>query len=205
MPQVAQLIGGAGTGKTTELLRLMDGVEYRTIAEYPGYRFGSDGSVWSRWTRLRDAEYRVPGECFVSTPTAPWRKLREKLLRRWGYLFVILKDARGQLVSRRINRLICEAFHGAPVDGANACHNNGVKTDNRAGNLRWDSQQENIADRKRHGTHLSGHKLSPSQVAEIRALHATGRYRQQDLAGRFSVHRSTISYVVNHKTWKGVA
>jgi hypothetical protein len=130
--------------------------------------------------------------------------LKPKLNRRCGYLYVILRRSDGKLVTRRINRLICEAFHGAPYDGANACHNNGLKEDNRAGNLRWDSQRENIADRKRHGTHLSGHKLSPSQVAEVRALHATGRYRQRDLAERFSVHRATISYLVNRKTWKEV-
>lgn len=41
------------------------GVEYRDIPEFPGYRVGSDGSVWSAWSRREatEAAERGPPAC----------------------------------------------------------------------------------------------------------------------------------------------
>lgn len=53
----------------------------------------------------------------------------------------------------RINRIICSLFHGEPpTKHHQAAHNNGIKTDNRAENLRWATVSENATDRTHHGT-----------------------------------------------------
>lgn len=38
------------------------------------------------------------------------------------------------------------------MPGAECCHNNGVKTDCRLTNLRWDTHAGNMSDKERHGT-----------------------------------------------------
>ena len=44
-------------------------------------------------------------------------------------------------------------------------------------------------------------KLTEKDVAEIRYCYAHRYFTQQDLADIYEVDRSTIGYVVNHRTW----
>lgn len=82
----------------------------------------------------------------------------------------------GNGVSQYIHTLVLEAFVGPRPDGADACHGNGVRDDNRVENLRWDTRTENAQDTIRHGhnyrlrsTHCPrGHELTaPNLVASI--------------------------------------
>jgi hypothetical protein len=50
-----------------------------------------------------------------------------------------------------VHRLVLLTFVGPPPDGFQGCHNNGIPTDNRLTNLRWDTQSENMRDVIRHG------------------------------------------------------
>jgi hypothetical protein len=55
--------------------------------------------------------------------------------------------------NRRVNRLVCEAFNGAPpFDDAHARHVDGNAFNNEATNLAWSSATENYVDQWRHGT-----------------------------------------------------
>lgn len=106
-----------------------------------------------------------------------------------GYLMVDLRIG-GKRWPRRVHRLVLEAFVGPRPDGFEGCHGNGVQTDNRLVNLRWDTAEANRDDARRHGTHLSvrthcryGHPLAepnlvPSNVrAGGRACLACSRAR----------------------------
>lgn len=55
-----------------------------------------------------------------------------------------------------VHRLVLFAFVGFPEIGQEGCHNNGIASDNRIENLRWDTHANNNADRKKHGTYPSG-------------------------------------------------
>ncbi len=55
-----------------------------------------------------------------------------------------------------VHRLVLMAFIGKCPDGMEACHNNGIKTNNKIENLRWDTHENNNKDRKRHGTYKTG-------------------------------------------------
>ena len=53
-----------------------------------------------------------------------------------------------------------DAFTGPCPDGMEACHANGDRSDNRAGNLRWDTVRENANDRiSHHPTCRRRHRL----------------------------------------------
>lgn len=55
-----------------------------------------------------------------------------------------------KIYNRRINRLVCEAFHGPPpFKDADALHKNGDNLDNTPGNLYWGTHQQNMDDMKR--------------------------------------------------------
>ena len=54
----------------------------------------------------------------------------------------------------KVCRLVLLAFAGPPPLGQEACHGPGGSLDDRwPENLRWDTHEENMRDRVRHGTH----------------------------------------------------
>lgn len=76
-------------------------------------------------------------------------------LNRLGYAGLVMPNRKYVLV----HRVVCEAFHGAPPeDKPFALHGNGVRDDNRAENLRWGSQSENIRESVLQGTHANARK-----------------------------------------------
>jgi len=120
-------------------------IEYRTLPEYEGYRFGSDGSVWSR---------RRPGT--QNGPIHPWRRLSASV-NQDGYLKIHLRRADGKRVEWVVHRLILTAFHGPCPDGMQACHDpDPTRTNNAIQNLRWDTLSANQFDAIRHGTKKTG-------------------------------------------------
>ena len=106
---------------------------------------------------------------------------------------------------------VCAAFHGPrPSPQHVACHNNGIRSDNRAINLRWATQKENIHDKYDHGTMGFGEKnpfakLTADDVREIRRLCAGGRYgggaNQRLIAAQYGVSQGCISAIVTRKVW----
>lgn len=77
--------------------------------------------------------------------------------KRNGYVYVNLKAA-PRKQRRYVHQLVLEAFVGPRPEGAEACHNNGNRADNRLENLRWDTVSENRLDIKRMGRHNEGSK-----------------------------------------------
>lgn len=76
-----------------------------------------------------------------------------------GYEQIRLYRA-GQGESKKVHHLVLEAFVGPMPNGMEGCHRNGVRHDNRIGNLRWDTVRENANDRMRHHpTCRRGHLL----------------------------------------------
>lgn len=60
--------------------------------------------------------------------------------------------------SRSVHSLVAEAFIGARPEGLQICHNNGDHLDNRAENLRYDTQSANQRDSILHGTNAGSRK-----------------------------------------------
>lgn len=112
--------------KTTE--------EWRDIPSMPGFQASSLG--------------RIRGEYNVPMPNGGSRK------RTFGPSYGVRVTTTGQIpfrmqiVSRRktkrVHRLICEAFHGSPGEGEEVMHLNECPIDNRPDNLRWGTRKENL-------------------------------------------------------------
>lgn len=120
-----------------------------------------------------------------------------------GYPQVIL-SYKGEQVMRKVHALVMEAFVGQRPEGMQICHGDGDQTNNRVGNLRYGTGQENCADTLKHGRRPLGinhkrSKLTDDEVREIRSLR--GSVTQQKLADRFGVHRVHISAIQSGKYW----
>jgi hypothetical protein len=101
------------------------------------------------------------------------------------------------------HRMMCRLAHGEPPtpghEVAHECGNGRLGCINPS-HLSWKTKSENQLDRRRHGTTGRGrkHKLTPQQVAEIRA----SSERVPILAARYGVTESNIRQILLHKTWK---
>lgn len=124
---------------------------------------------------------------------------------RGGY--VKAKIGRGQ--TRRdvfVHRLVLEAFVGPCPEGMETLHDDNDRTNNKLGNLKWGTRQENVNDMVRHGTKPLGDrthsaKLSNAQAMEVRRLRRGGM-AGVDIAKRFGVHKQTVYQIALGRTWK---
>lgn len=103
------------------------------------------------------------------------------------------------------HRLVCAAFHGvAPFEGAEVCHANDIRDDNRAENLSWGTRQSNAAemaerDRVKGEKHPRA-KLTAFQVFMLREI-PSYRGINNDLAAAFNVSRGTIITMRSGQNW----
>lgn len=179
--------------------------EYRDVPGFPGYRVGDDGSVWSRWQRVKPTAFKGGGVCEIGDQ---WRLLKPGQDRSTGYLRVVVCAEGRRRACLRVHVLVLTVFVGPPPERMVAAHGNGVRTDNRLCNLRWATRAENSADMVRHGTVVRGvachmHKLTDDVVRESRRRRAAGETISR-LAAEYGVTPSTLSVAIAGKTWKHV-
>lgn len=172
-------------------------VEYRDIVGLAGYRVGTDGSVWSRW--------RPGGRPAGKRLTLEWRQLVGKAQN--GYRCVALSSG-GRTVLRRVHILVLEAFVGPCPAGMETRHLNGIKADNRLGNLAWGTPLENAQDRERHGHQLKGSAqpcsvLTEAIVSEIIDAALSGEPRKP-LARRVGIDRGHLGTILRGESWAHV-
>ena len=121
-----------------------------------------------------------------------------------GYLTIALLRG-GKQRQRHIHRLVGEAFIGPLPTELMTRHWDGNSVNNRAGNLRYGTATDNAADRTRHGTTARGeqarHKLTETQVLDIRRLFAEGGVRYTDLVDQFGVTAAMIGCIVRRTSW----
>lgn len=90
-----------------------------------------------------------------------------------GYLTLMFK-VEGRRVPRTVHSLVAEAFIGPRPPKHDVCHCNGIKTDNRAVNLRYDTRTGNALDTVKHGHHagankthcVHGHEYTPENTIQ---------------------------------------
>jgi hypothetical protein len=170
-------------------------INYKTIRWCPDYYFGENGDIIS----VKKWKYKYKIVNLI--------KFIDK--KENGYLAVAICCKNGIIKKCRVNRLICEAFHGPPPSPKyQACHNNGNKFDNRSVNLRWDTPKNNNLDKIKHGVTAKGEKVGTSvlnskQVKHIREKSVKG-IRGKVLAKEYSVAETTISAIIKRKTWKHI-
>ncbi len=174
-------------------------IEYKTLDHigFPGYRVGSDGSIWS-W------------KCKAGTKKKRWKQLIPWMARGYKVIGLNIDQKRHY---RYIHRLVLESFVGPCPNGYEGCHKNSNPTDNDLKNLRWDTPKNNCRDRTDRGLHIQktgrgeSHgmaKLTKLQVIEIRELFTTGNYTKKKLANMFNTSHVNACDIINRNTWKEV-
>lgn len=112
--------------------------EWRPIVNFEGlYEVSNQGRVRSLPRKARD------GRVFLG---------RDKVLTKDADGRVRVSLSRdGKPYSMRVHRLVALAFLGEPEPGQEVCHNDGVASNNRVENLRWDTRKSNLKDSLKHG------------------------------------------------------
>lgn len=129
-----------------------------------------------------------------------------------GYLRVRLTTAESKRRNFPVHRLVLMMF--APCKNMmelQVNHIDGNKHNNTLSNLEWCTCQENINHAVRVGLRDSKgennyfHKLSASDVRNIKKLYSTGNYTQRTIAKIYSIHEGTVYQIVNNRRWKHIA
>lgn len=159
------------------------------------YRAGSDGSIWSCQKCGKGAG-----------KIGKWKKLRHSIAGR-GYHAVHVSF--GKIKQKRyIHRLVLEAFVGPCPAGMECLHQDGDKSNNRIGNLRWGTSQENADDvlrqgRRKFGSQLPHSVLTEEFVREVRKRHSEGESCGL-LAKEYQIHPETLRSALGGSNWKHV-
>lgn len=106
-----------------------------------------------------------------------------------------------------IHRLVAEKYVPNPENKPQVNHINGIKTDNRACNLEWVTNQENRDHARKNGLIVTGElvggaKLNADKVRYIREN--PDGMTVTELAAMFGVQRATIRAAATYRTWKTV-
>lgn len=172
-------------------------IEYKPVTGFPGYRVGSDGSVWTAWTRHVKPMVVV----FI---VDRWKRLKTRGDHHGKCRVGLYREGRSH--STFVHRLVLYEFVGECPIGMVACHNDGDGTNNAVSNLRWDTPAGNEADKVAHGTKTEGEKVGTSVLTEdnvrsMRRLRDEGE-SIRSLARKFGVHQKTAQSVIHNRTWK---
>lgn len=122
-----------------------------------------------------------------------------------GYLRVCLspgKPAPQRVV--HVHRLVLEAFRGFAPAGHAASHLDGVRSNNRLVNLRWEDHKANNMRKRAHGTNMSGErhpafKLTSRQVAAIRREREAGA-TLVSIAAKYGITHSYVAALYKRKS-----
>lgn len=121
---------------------------WKPIEGAPGYQVSDLGNVRSL---DRILPYGTTGtRRHMGVQFTPWVSENE-----WERISVHLGKNVG---AKNVHELVAQAFLGPRPDGMVICHNNGDRLDNRPGNLRYDTQGNNIRDSVKHGTNVNANK-----------------------------------------------
>ena len=188
----------------TQSNNLKDAVRHGTHSSFRrarSTRSQDDGPIkGERWRPVIDFDrFEVSDQGRVRI-AASRRVVATRLSATGGYVMVTL-NMNGQKTSRRVHRLVLEAFVGPCPGGEYGCHIDGDPTNNRLKNLRWDTQAHNLRDVVRHGRHaqankthcLRGHEYTAKNTTLTAKGHRQCRQCSQAVhAKRRALHRDRI-------------
>ncbi|RKR45938.1 NUMOD4 domain-containing protein [Paraburkholderia sp. BL17N1] len=175
---------------------------WRDIPDYKGLYQASDLGRIRSLDRIRLDRGQVRGKVLKLVPAND------------GYLVVELsRDGQGK--RRYVHQLVMEAFVGPCPEAMQVCHTHDPDpTNNRLGNLRYDTPKGNTADKYVHGTLTQPVKktifvaavptmartgrLTKEQMEEIRKRRAAGE-AGMSLAREFGVSQPRIRQIVLHR------
>jgi len=160
-----------------------------------------------QWKTIQDfEEYAVSNHGRVARIVGKRRILKVGIV--GGYRRVNLYKS-GKAFSRKIARLVAQAFIPNPLGLPEVNHIKNPKTNDHVSNLEWMTHSQQIkhaVDNSLYhrGSQLSHHKLTTKDVLKIQQLGAAGTSNRA-VAAIYGVHRSTIESAIKGMTWKHAA
>lgn len=156
-----------------------------------------------------EGRYEVSDCGLVRSLTRVHPKVLAPWVNQWGYPTVNLTDKDGRRTKCSVHLLVLAAFVGPrPSDAHEGCHDDGDPSNNRLGNLRWDTRKANQADRDRHGRRNSckgsrnaAAKLCEEDVPVILARLSAGE-TARSIAADFGVSDTVVRLVKQGRTWQ---
>lgn len=138
------------------------------------------------------------------------RILKQKLDKD-NYLSINMSmGGRGNTKQVFVHRLVAEAFIPNPENKPLVKHIDGNPINNCVENLKWVTPKENVEHSIKiglknndHGSLSCNSKLSPNEINYCRKMYQprSKLYGCRALAKRFGVSKSTMSYILNNKTY----
>lgn len=189
-PQVCRIVNGVHRGKAIAPTGFPSGNVLEVVG-WDGYLISDQGKLYSCRTNGKPH----PGR---------WKQIRANP-NKDGYPEVKLWRG-GKSKTVRVHTLVLTAFVGPCPEGMEACHENGVRLDCVASNLRWGTDKDNTNDRDRHGRTAKGErsgvaKLTEQKVLEARSLYAAG-WSQQRIANHLGISKRQAGRVAKCQQWK---
>ncbi len=161
---------------------------WKDVVGFPYYRVSDGGVIESR----KGATPRLLKIGFDST----------------GYALVVLcKDAKR--FTKRVHRLVLEAFIGSCPDGYETNHKDGIKKNNSVKNLEWIKHVDNIGHAfekgllSRVGEKNSQAKLKETDVLSIKEYLHKG-LTQMEIAKMFNISRGSIADIKKGRCWSHI-
>lgn len=108
----------------------------------------------------------------------------------------------GKVEKTRPYIVVMLAFVGECPENMEICHINGIKTDDRLKNLRYDTRSENRIDNYRQGKKGSTGKLSTDDVLQIRHRYKNENITQKELSIIYDVKIPCIGKIVRKENFK---
>ena len=114
-------------------------------------------------------------------------------------------------VAHKVHRLVAEAFIPNPDNLPQVNHMDGNKQNNRADNLEWCTNSENVKHAIDAGLFPCGEqstssKLTARQVEEIRRICVKGSHEFgiKPLARKYGVSPSTVASIIERRKWRQI-
>lgn len=158
-----------------------------------GYFAGDDGCIYSFWPM---GAAKKNG--WIKEP----RRLMANLQSSGKYLVVNVKAVDGSYITKRVHRLVCEAWHGPAAFGQTASHVDGDWSNNKPDNLIWETMADNHRRKIQHGTDDCGYrnsrsKINKAQLDEIKVLLRGKDLTHEKIGAMFGVNRVLITKIAN--------
>jgi len=147
---------------------------WNPIPDFPGYYASKDG-------RILSLKYKTP-------------RILRQIKTKDGYYYVFLYRNHKKY-KMWVHRAVLMAFDRKPLPNEECRHLDGNPANNKLENLCWGTRQENVDDKKRHGSLPVGersgtHKLTTKDVLIIRKEY--GKKSLRKLASEFGVSHTAI-------------
>lgn len=145
-----------------------------------------------------------------NVPQGGFRLISQKTKTSDGYtMFSVRRPGENKPIGYRGHRFVAEVWLPNTENKPQVNHKNGIQWDNRVENLEWVTASENV----RHSLDVLGRKRAfgknhgatpfhDEDIHYIRKMYDTKKMTISELAKKYNVHWSSMSFICKRKSWR---